>query len=152
MMQLVEKLVQFVAVKEGEAKQSYEHFRAALGSEALPPWEALPGTAMRTWFAVTHAADQRAEIAEGMANLLRAERDDARRERASLREALVLAERELRLGAAYLRTVVRLGSLMEGDAATEAVGYAESQERCAAASRHLLFEGPGQQPAAEGTA
>lgn len=97
MLQVLERLAQCVAVKEAKAKQSYEQFRAALGNVDLPPWEALPGTAMRTWFAVTHAADQRADIAEGMTNLLRAERDDARRESASLRKSLEAARRELHL-------------------------------------------------------
>ncbi|QQR46564.1 hypothetical protein JKA73_11070 [Myxococcus xanthus] len=97
MLQTIEKLVQFVAVNEAQSKQAYEQFRAALGNVALPPWEELPGTAKRTWFAVTHAADQRADIAEGMTNLLRAERDDARRESASLRESLEAARRELHL-------------------------------------------------------
>ncbi|QDE90157.1 hypothetical protein BHS06_14975 [Myxococcus xanthus] len=97
MLQVLEKLVQFVQVKEGQAKQAYEHFRAALGNAALPPWEELPGTARRTWLAATHAADQRADIAEGMANLLRAERDDAKQECALLREKLEAARRELHL-------------------------------------------------------
>ncbi|NVJ13152.1 hypothetical protein [Myxococcus sp. AM010] len=94
MLQALEKLVRFVDVKEAQSKQSYEQFRAALGGAALPPWEELPGTAMRTWFAVTHAADQRADVAEGMANLLRAERDDARHERDLLRGSLEVARRE----------------------------------------------------------
>lgn len=97
MLQVLEKLVRFVAVKEAQAKQSYEQFRAALGNVALPPWEELPGTARRTWLAATHAADQRADIAEGMSNLLRAERDDARHECALLRGALETARRELHL-------------------------------------------------------
>ncbi|AEI66969.1 hypothetical protein [Corallococcus macrosporus] len=95
MLQALEKLVQFVTVKEAQSKQAYEQFRGAVPGVQLPPWEELPGTAMRTWFAVTHAADQRAEVAEGMANLLRAERDDARKECALLREELARTKREL---------------------------------------------------------
>ncbi|WP_228565308.1 hypothetical protein [Myxococcus sp. AB036A] len=97
MLQVLERLAQCVAVKEAQAKQSYEQFRAALGNVALPPWEELPGIAKRTWLAATHAADQRADIAEGITNLLRAERDDARQESASLRESLEAARRELHL-------------------------------------------------------
>ncbi|AEI65595.1 hypothetical protein [Corallococcus macrosporus] len=89
MLQALEKLVQFVSVNEAQSKQSYEHFRAAMPDVPLPPWEELPGTA------VTHAADQRADVAEGMANLLRAERDDGRRECALLREELARTKREL---------------------------------------------------------